>query len=138
MVVGVNIDQHRLCAHIMDGPRHGCQRVGVGQYLVTRHNPAGTQGQLNGITARCAGNTIINTLPGGIFTFQLAGFIAVTFGEVVAMQPSTLHDLNRTRDGGRRYRLLLGKGLREGGCHGFAGCHAGPASVLIRLSGPPS
>ena len=109
MVVGVNIDQHHTPTLWM-APGTGAND-GVGQYLVTRHNPAGTQGQLNGITARCAGSTIINTLPGGIFTFQLAGLSAVTFGEVVAMQPSTLHDLNRTRDGGRRYRLLLGKGF---------------------------
>ena len=100
MVVGVNIDQHRLCAHIMDGPRHGCQRIGIGQHPVPQRDPACPQRQLDGVAAGGAGNTVINTLPFGIFALKLAGLVAVAFSQIIAMQAATLHDFDGAFDRG--------------------------------------
>ena len=113
VIVGIDIHQHRHAADIVNRPRNRCQRIGVGQHLVARRDPAGPQRKLDGVAARCAGHAVIDLLPLGVFAFQLAGFVRVAFGQVVAVKTAALHDLYGAFDRGRRNGFLLGEGFGE-------------------------
>ena len=117
-------------ADIVDRPRHRRQRVCVGQDLVPRHHAACPQRQLDGVAAGGAGNTVINTLPFGIFALKLAGLVAVAFGQIIAMQAAALHDFDGAFDRGGGYRFLLGEGL----CKICTGCHLVPLAACCAQS----
>ena len=121
VIVGIDIHQDSHAADIVDRPGHWCQRVGVGQHLVARHDAACPQRKLHGVSARGAGNTVVGALPLGIFAFQLAGFVLVAVSQIVAVKAAALHDFDSAFDGRGRDWFLLREGFGEScpGCHGI-------------------
>ena len=130
VIVGINIHQNSDAADIVDRPWHWCQRVGIGQDLVPRHHAACPQRQLDGIAAGGAGDTIVDTLPLGIFAFKPACLVAVAFGQIIAMQAAALHDFHGAFDRGGGYRFLLGEGF----CELRTGCHPVPRAAYCAQS----